>query len=155
MIKILTMKQALLIFISVLLCTPAIAQKNKEKCTENDFQEQKMAYLAKQAGLTSQEADAFFPLYFELQRLKKENNAKAWQKAKEVNKNPQATEAEYEASINGFMEAEKKNAELEQEYMAKGLKIIPASKIFKVLRAEIKFNRNMLKIIHPDKEKKK
>jgi hypothetical protein len=142
------MKKNLLILISVFFCLPIIAQKNQDKYTEEKFQKKKMEYLSKQAGLTPQEAAAFFPLYFELQELKKKNNSLAWAKAKKVNKNPQATEEEYEKSINEFIETEKKNMELEQEYMKKGLQIIPASKIFKVLRAEIKFNRNMLKIMN-------
>ena len=149
------MKQAILIIMSFFFCMPIIAQKNQEKYTEEDFQKKKMDYLSKQAGLTPQEAAAFFPIYFELQELKKKNNSQAWEKAKEVNKNSKATETDYKNSINEFIEAEKKNTELEQEYMEKGLQIIPASKIFKVLRAEIKFNRNMLKIMHPDKEQKK
>ena len=73
--------------------------------------------MAKEAGLTKEEADKFFPLYFEL--------------------------------------IEEKNALLEKEYFEKCKAIIPPSKIFKVLHAEIKFNRNMLKILHSSEEDKK
>ena len=111
--------------------------------------------MAKEAGLTKEEADKFFPLYFELLKLKKENNSIAWGKAKKVKKNKQATEADFEASIQSFIETEEKNALLEKEYLEKCQAIIPPSKIFKVLHAEIKFNRNMLKILHGSEEDKK
>ena len=46
------------------------------------------------------------------------------------------------------------NTAIEEEYMKKGLEIIPASKIFKVLRAEIRFNRNILKNMKKPNNKK-
>lgn len=137
------MRQVLLI-LSLCLCIPLWAQTSSAK-SETDFMKMKKAYLAEQAGLTSKEADAFFPIYFEYQRLKKENNAKAWENAKKTSQDKQATETEYEAVIYEFINTEKKNTALEEEYMKKGLQIIPASKIYKILRAEIRFNRNILK----------
>ena len=130
------MRQVLFI-ISLCLCFPLFAQTSSSQ-SETDFLNIKKKYLAEQAGLTSKEADAFFPLYFEYQRLKKENNAKVWDNAKEISQNKQATEADYEKAIYEFIETE----------------IIPASKIFKVLRAEIRFNRNILKNMKKPNNKK-
>ena len=74
--------------------------------------------------------------------------------AKEISQNKQATEADYEKAIYEFIETEKMNTAIEEEYMKKGLEIIPASKIFKVLRAEIRFNRNILKNMKKPNNKK-
>ena len=76
------MRQVLFI-ISLCLCFPLFAQTSSSQ-SETDFLNIKKKYLAEQAGLTSKEADSFFPLYFEYQRLKKENNAKVWDNAKEI-----------------------------------------------------------------------
>ena len=76
------MRQVLFI-ISLCLCFPLFAQTSSSQ-SETDFLNIKKKYLAEQAGLTSKEADAFFPLYFEYQKLKKENNAKVWDNAKEI-----------------------------------------------------------------------
>lgn len=149
------MRTILLSLIITSLYLPLAAQTNKGACSEADFQEQKKAYLIKEAGLTKEEADKFIPLYFEFQELKKLNNSTTWNKAKEIHKNKQASEADYEEAICAFIELEKKNAELEKEYLEKGKNIIPPSKIFKLLHAEIKFNRNMLKIINNNDQKKK
>lgn len=146
------MRQVLFI-ISLCLCFPLFAQTSSSQ-SETDFLNIKKKYLAEQAGLTSKEADAFFPLYFEYQKLKKENNAKVWDNAKEISQNKQATEADYEKAIYEFIETEKMNTAIEEEYMKKGLEIIPASKIFKVLRAEIRFNRNILKNMKKPNNKK-
>ena len=149
------MRTILLSLIIACLHLPLVAQTKNNACTEDDFQVKKKAYMAKEAGLTKEEADKFFPLYFELLNLKKENNSIAWGKAKKIKKNKQATEADFEASIQSFIETEEKNALLEKEYFEKCKAIIPPSKIFKVLHAEIKFNRNMLKILHGSEEDKK
>lgn len=148
------MKPILIALSFICLCLPLSAQKDGT-CSHSDFMKKKQAYLAEKAGLTQQEAADFFPIYFKLQQLKKENNEAAWQIAKKVNKDKQATESDYEKAIKAFIEADQKNAELEKTYLEKGSKIIPASKIFKIIRAEIMFNRNMLKIIHPKQNEKK
>lgn len=148
------MKLIPIILSFICVCLPLSAQKNNT-CSHSDFMKKKQAYLAEKAGLTEKEAAEFFPIYFKLQELKKENDGKAWQIAKKVNKDKQASESDYEEAIKAFIEADQKNAELDKIYLKKGSKIIPASKIFKIIRAEIMFNRNMLKIIHPKQNDKK
>lgn len=135
-----------------LLCISAYAQKPKDKCSEEEFRAKKQAYLAEQAELTEEEAAKFFPIYFELQSLKKDINKKAWKKAKE-GKNPQTTEAEYEEILNSFIDAEVQCHNLDIEYLKKYQSVLTNKKIYMVLRAEIKFNRNMLKILHTPKQK--
>lgn len=146
------MKKYHLFLILTILCLSAYAQKEKKSCSEEEFLAKKQAYMAEQAGLTEEEAAQFFPIYFELQALKKEINQKAW-KAAQKGKEPQTTEAEYEAILNGFVDAEVQNHELDREYLKKYQSVLSNKKIYMILRAEIKFNRNMLKIIQTSKKK--
>ena len=74
----------------------------------------------------------------------------SWKKSK----NPQISEKEYEDILNGFIEADKINNELDKQYMKKFQKILSNKKIYKVLKAEIKFQRNMLKIVQQDNPQK-
>lgn len=140
------MKRQLLIVIILGLCLSLHAQQKKEKCSEEEFRNKKEAYIRKQAGLTEEEAAQFFPIYYELQKRKKAINGVAWKNAKK-GKEPQTTEKEYGDILDGFIVAEEQNNALDKEYLGKYQKVLSNKKIYMVLQAEIKFHRNMLKIL--------
>lgn len=144
------MKKYFLFLIMAFLCITVEAQKSQNKCTEEEFRAKKQAYIAEQAELTPEETAKFFPIYFELEKLKKEANRKAWKLAKEGH-NPQATEEQYENILNGFIDAGERVNELDREYLKKYQSVLSNKKIYKVLHAEIKFNRHMLKILQEKK----
>lgn len=144
----------ILLFLFIWSITLPLAAQNKEKCSKQEFRAKKEAYLKEKAELTDEEAQKFFPLYFQLEDLKKDVNGKAWTKARK-GKDSETTEEEYTDIINTFVNVQVQAAALDKEYLEKFKTILSAKKIYMVFRAEIKFNRNMLKIIHPDKEKKK
>ena len=146
------MKRYYLYLFFTLLCVCIHAQKTKNSCSEEEFRAKKQAYLTEQAGLTEEEAAQFFPVYYELQALKKQVNRKAWTEARK-GKNPETTEAEYENILLSFIDAEEKNCNLDKEYLKKYQSILSNKKIYMVLRAEIKFNRNMVKIVQSSKQK--
>ena len=146
------MKRHYLFILLTFLCISLHAQKQGKSCSEEEFRAKKQAYLTEQAGLTQEEAAKFFPIYYELQALKKDVNRKAWKNARE-GKNPETTEAQYEDILNGFIDAEEQNCNLDKEYLKKYQSVLSNKKIYMVLRAEIKFNRNMLKIIQTPKKK--
>lgn len=141
--------QYLLLALACILCLPTNAQK-RDKCSEEEFRNKKQAYITEEAGLTAEEAAQFFPIYFELQNKKKDINRSAWEIAQR-GKAPQTTEEEYGNILNEFINAEMQNTELDKEYLKKYQSVLSNKKIYKVLCAEIKFNRNMLKIIQKKK----
>ena len=114
-------------------------------------------YLTQKAELTAEEAGKFFPIYFELQDRKKAINDKAWQKARK-GKNPNTTDAEYEEIVDEIAHARLESDKLDIEYLNRFKKILSPKKLFKLQRAEIKFHRDLLKIMHqpnkPDAHKK-
>lgn len=131
----------------------SLMAQNKEKYSKQEFRAKKEAYLKEKAGLTDQEAKEFFPLYFQLEDLKKDVNGKAWAKAR-TGENPNTTEEEYENIINTYFNVQVQAAALDKEYIEKFRTVLSAKKIYMIYRAEIKFNRNMLKIMHPQTDKK-
>jgi len=137
--------QYLTIVIAILSFLPATAQR-RNKCSEEEFRAKKQAYITEQAGLTEAEAQEFFPLYFELQNKKKASNKEVWKKASK-GKKQETTETEYEEIIDAFFDHQHKNLDMEEEYIEKYREILSNKKIYMVYRAEIKFNRNMLKIL--------
>lgn len=141
--------QYLTLLFAYLMCLPLSAQK---KYTKEEFRAKKQAYLTEKAGLTEEEARNFFPLYFELQNKKKESNKTTWKKAGKGMKQ-ETSETEYKEIIDGFLEGQQLNLDLEKEYIEKYRKMLPDKKIYMIYRAEIKFNRNMLKILQEMEDK--
>lgn len=136
----------LILLLIGLVCMPMNAQKAKDKCTKEDFRIKKQAYMSLNAGLTEEESKNFFPLYFELQDKKKKANKQAWEEARK-GEDQQITEQEYKAIIDNFLHSQHQMLNLEKEYIKKYREILPDSKIYKIYKAEIKFNRNMMKIL--------
>ena len=110
------------------------------------------AYLTQKAEITQEEATKFFPIYFELQDRKKTVNDKAWEQARK-GKNPKTTDAEYEQIIEGIVKARIEADKLDLEYLQRFKKILSPKKIYKLQRAEIKFHRDILKIMHQSQKK--
>lgn len=142
-----------LFVLTLLLCLPIFAQK-KNKYKEGDFRGKQQIYMTEKAGLTSEEAEKFFPLYFELQDKKKAINKQRWADARH-GKNPGTTEEEYGKIIDNFYNTKHEMIDLEKEYIEKYRKILTDRKIYMIYWAEIKFNRNMMKILQEMEDKKK
>ena len=143
-------------FILLMACLfflPASAQK-KDKCHETEFRAKKQAYMAKKADLTQEETEKFFPLYFEFQDKKKEINKGAWGNAKKGIK-PETSEEQYEEIIDNYFDDQERIARLEKEYIKRYREILSNKKIYMLYWAEIKFSRNMLKILQEIDDTKK
>lgn len=144
-----------LLFVVLSLGISVQAQKNKSRCSQEEFRERQKSYLTEKAELSSEEAAKFFPLYFELQDKKKAINDESWKRSRK-GKDPQTTEAEYEEIIDLVVKTRIKADELDMEYLQKFKKVLSARKIYKLQRAEMKFHRDLLKIMHqPDKNQGK
>ena len=140
------MIQRLTTLLFILCLTLSVQAQKKPGFSKEEFRAKQEAYLTQKAELTPEEAGKFFPIYFELQDRKKAINDKAWQKARK-GKSPNTTDAEYEESDK-----------LDIEYLNRFKKILSPQKLFKLQRAEVKFHRDLLKIMHqpnkPDAHKK-
>ena len=143
------MKRYFILLINICISLTTFAQ---ERSSKEEFQAKKREYMSEKASLTPEEADKFFPLYFELQEKKAATNGKAWQKAKL--KEETATDADYEAVVDGFVDAQIQNSMLDKDFIQKCKTFLSAKKIYKLYRAEIKFHRNMLKIMQKNPNKK-
>ena len=107
---------------------------------------QQKAFFTERAGLTEDEANAFFPLYNELQQKKRELNRETRRIMRQEGGAATSEEQSLKA-IDAIAETNIKIAELEKEYLQKFKKVLPASKILKVQNAEEQFNSQILKDI--------
>lgn len=116
----------------------------KPRMSREEFRQCQEKYIKEQTGLTRQEAQQFFPLYFELQDKKDAINRQAWahmRKGKEEN----LSEAEYNKIVEEIIKARISCDQLDLEYLHKYQKFLSSKQIFNIQRAEMKFHRELLK----------
>lgn len=116
----------------------------KPRMSREEFRQCQEKYIKEKTGLTQQEAQQFFPLYFELQDKKDAINRQAWaqmRKGKEEN----LSEAEYNKIVEEIIKARISCDQLDLEYLHKYQKFLSSKQIFNIQRAEMKFHRELLK----------
>lgn len=119
-------------------------QAQKKMMSQEEFRKQQQAFLTERAGLTQEEAQKFFPLYFELQDKKGSYNKEAWQKLRK-GKDAGTTEAEYAKIVEDVLQTRITIDQMELEYVRKYKQFLSAKKIYQIQKAEMKFHRELLK----------
>ena len=109
----------------------------------DEYRKRQKEFFTKRANLTEQEAEKFFPVYNELQQKKMQINHQSRQDA--VRQQQPLSEEECLKAIDAFADAQIRIAQLEKEYLEKFKKILPASKILAIQRAEDQFNSELVK----------
>lgn len=145
----LSMKQ--IITIVCLLLTLSVSAQDRRPNRSGQFSpaeyaKQQRDFFTKNAELTQEEADAFFPIYNELQQKKREINREI-RMAMRQEGGAVISEEQSLKAIDAKADANIRIAELEKEYLKKFKEVLPASKILKVQNAEEQFNSQILKDI--------
>ena len=117
-----------------------------QRLTPKEFNQKQKEFITTEANLTENESNAFFKLYFELQDKKRTNNQEVWELMRYAKGD--LTEKEYEVTLTKIYQLRKNNADLDIIYFQKFKDIIPNKKVFEVLRAESKFQRQIIKGMH-------
>ncbi len=105
-----------------------------------DYEKRKMEYIQKEAGLTQEEANRYFPLYNELSKKKFELHKRhrdKVEKMKQSNKN--MSNEEYRQLLENDVDVKLKEAELDKQYSEKMEKILSPEKLYRAQQAERKF----------------
>lgn len=159
------MKKLLFTAICILLSAGAIAQRPQPKqgqvgpmdaegrrpvmaqqFSPEEYRDRQQKFMTGMAELTDQEAEKFFPIFFELQEKKNAINREARQSANRQQRG-QISEEEAKKMVDNLADAKIKVAQLEKEYLEKYKKVIPASKILRLQMAESQFSNELLKEI--------
>ena len=113
-----------------------------------EFQAKQRAHITEKAELTPEEADKFFPLYFELQKKRFEMEREA---RKSLNFKPgkEMTDEQCRKYIYNMADVKIYIAKLEKEYIEKYLKIISPCKLNRIEFAEKTFQRELMKKMIP------
>ncbi len=141
------MKQLLFLFLLLIGSASQLQAQGKKQhdcLSPEEFRAKQQAYITEKAELNKEEAATFFPVYYELQDKKKKINDQVWNCIRQ-GKSPNITEKQYEGLIDQILDRRIEADELEKNYYQQFKKLLPASKLFKVQHAEIKFHREVLK----------
>lgn len=141
------MKKTFFALLLTFLALTASAQEQQNKrphFSPEEFQAKQKTYITEKAGLTPEEAEAFFPLFFELQKKKFElerNTRKDFKKQR----GEQMTEEECRKFVYKMADTKVEIAKLEREYTEKYLEVLPPCKLRRVQHAEGMFQRDLMK----------
>ena len=147
------MKRVLFVIAITLMTFASSVAQEQEKRMERkppfspeEFQAKQRAFIIEKAELTAEEADAFFPLFFELQKKKFEieHNAR-----KDIRKphGEKLTEEECRELVYKMADKKIEISKLEREYTDKYMKVINPCKLHKIIHAEGAFQRHLMKEI--------
>ncbi len=140
------MKHVLLLLVLMSIClSNAFAQNGPKKFDANAFRAEQERIIKQEVNLTPEEANAFFPLYHEMNKKRFEANRDVRKEMKEILSSGKITDAQYLKMVDNQLDVKVKENEIEKEYYAKFKKILPAEKVFKVSMAEMKMNKELLK----------
>lgn len=117
------------------------AEEPQQKFSPEKFQADMEAFITKEACLTPQEAAAFFPLYREMQ--KKQRVLYSQMQAEGMIK--PASEKACKKLIQKRDQVELELKAIQQTYHNKFFGVIPASKVWEVIKAEDRFHRGMFR----------
>lgn len=155
------LKKSFIVIATLLISsTAAVAQEGtkqprKRHFSPEEFQAKQRAYITEKAALTQEEADAFFPLFFELNKKKFELE-RSVRKKTDARNCDKMTEEQCLEFVNNMSELKIRIAELEKEYTGKYLQAINACKLLKIRHAEMSFQRYLMQKMMPKhKERKK
>lgn len=119
-------------------------KREKKEFSKDDFLKKRNDFLIRELSLTSAEAESFLKLSKELTEKKFELHREAREKAKNLRSKASATDADYEAVIDTWVNNRVKEANLEKEYYNKFKRVLPMQKVRKLQEVDMKFIRNVM-----------
>ena len=107
---------------------------------------EKVAFLTEEIDLTESEAQAFWPIYNEIQKSERDS-FEAVKKAYDAmakGVEEKKSSKEMEKLVKAYIDAKEKNEGIETKYLNKLLKVLPAEKVARYYVAEEKFRHQQI-----------
>jgi hypothetical protein len=148
------MKNLLLISLLLLLTGTVSAQSDQEKADRMECY--KIAFITERLSLTPKEAEVFWPVYNEFSDQMKKIRSKDRDRGKAYKEKATPTEQESEKFMTEHLAFKQQELELTKRYIAEFRKVLPASKVGKLITLEQDFKMDLLKQLKdkPNKPKR-
>jgi hypothetical protein len=117
------------------------------------FRSMKIAYYSERIEFTSEEAEQFWPVYNEFDRQTAALNRQSKAQFRDFESKVDAiTEEQVEEMIDQYVETQKKQAQLAEDFHAQFKKILPPKKIMTLYITEVQFREDMLRRLRDDRD---
>jgi hypothetical protein len=135
----------LIMFLLLISATASIAQRQFDPQTLEMIKTKKIAFITEQIGLTSAEAEKFWPVYNELDKGRYQIMDKKRDLIRGIETpKPGMSEGDYRKLANEIASTQVLEGKLIEEYNIKFLNILPAQKVAKLYLAEQKFRTTLM-----------
>lgn len=148
------MKKIMTIFaiVATMTCMSVSAQGHRGRGEDwkEKMKAEKIAFLTLEVGLTPEEAQAFWPVYNQVETEKDEAMFAMIRAHKEMSKaiEEKKSEKEISALLDTYLEAQKKLNDIENGIAARYKAVLPVEKVAKLYAAEEKFRRQQIRKLH-------
>ncbi len=124
----------------------ASAQEGGDRINQEEFQMELEQYVTRKACLSPQEASRFFPAYEEMVAKQRciRNRMRSLRRIRP------ATDAECKGNIQAIDNLEIEMKQLQREYHEKFMQLLPAGKVYDVMRAEDAFMKEAFRNVARD-----
>lgn len=138
------MKKTLMLFSLFAFCITMMAQQpQRGKFNPQEFKAKLESYVTQEAGFTQAEAQAFYPIYFEMKGKQRGLQRKIFQLKKNA-PTADASDNEFAITIQKIKDLGVEMAQLEVSYYKKMCQAVSPQKVYKAMCAEDQFHRKML-----------
>ena len=141
------------LFYIILLLTSAVtlSAQTPKKFDPEKFSREQEAFIAKEARLSPQEAEKFFPVFREMKNKQRAlfHKQRQWVRSKPMNDKDAAK------LISDMDKIDMELKKIQMAYHTKFCKVIPASKVFLCLYAEERFKHQIMDKMSEQKQFKK
>lgn len=136
------MKKTLTILLIGLFTLGLSAQEQKkEKFSPEKFDAELQNYIVKEANLSQQETAEFFPVYKEMQQKQRA----LFDRLRKLGKDKPQDEKACQEAIRQHDDLEIEMKKIQQAYHNRFMELLPASKVYNIMKAEDRFHRRMLR----------
>lgn len=127
----------------LLILTLSISTVNAQNCrfSPEQFEADLERFIVVEAGLSPVESARFFPVYREMRK----KQMAIFYEDKEFRHVDTSNEKACAAAIRRHDDNDLEVKKLQREYHSRFLKILPASKVYRIIRAEDNFHRRLFK----------
>lgn len=134
------MKKNILLLAVMIMASMTSCAQHRKKFDPNQFKSDLHAYIIKEAELTSQEQNKFFPVYDEMMDKQRD----VFDTLRKLRHQKNVTDAQAKQIILRSDLLQSRLKQIERNYHSRMMRIIPASKLLRVFRAERRFHRQTL-----------
>lgn len=136
--------------VATMTCMSVSAQAHRGEEWKEKMKAEKIAFLTLEVGLSPEEAQAFWPVYNQVEKERDEAMFAMIRAYKELSKAIEEKKSEREISslLDIYLEAQKKLNDIENGIAARYKAVLPVEKVAKLYVAEEKFRRQQIRRLH-------